>query len=132
MFGLFRKIFRGASAPATDPDEVLAGRQGNVPVYIGGTREAMERLRPIVIRSTRHRQPHPVEQGPRGIVADRDFQPPPAPPVTPKVARGIAVMDSPPSDHRPYAGMLEEQDWVERRSSTMWVEPYGLQGRDLS
>jgi hypothetical protein len=139
---LIRTIFGGASAPVDDP-AIPVGHRGNVPVYIGGVKEGIERLklRPIVIRSTRHRQPHPVEQGAIGLKADRDFAPPPGGPlVKPTAARGIAAAENgSPPDRRPYAPEPDElgatpadQARAERASSTMWVEPYGLSGRQLS
>jgi hypothetical protein len=74
-----------ATGPATpeplgDDDDVLIGVRGNVPIFIGGHKEALNRLklRPIITRSHRHRQPHPAEQGPMGRATDRqDFPPPP-------------------------------------------------------
>jgi hypothetical protein len=138
MFSLIRKVFptAAASAPPSADPEVPAGRHGNVPKYLTGYREAMERLklRPIVIRSTRHRQPQQIEQGPVGLASDRDFQPPAAPLVTPK-ARGIAALDNgPPPMHQPYSLEPEEQAIIDRKSSgaTMWAAPYSLTGRDLS
>jgi hypothetical protein len=131
---LIRRIFGGASAPATDT-AIPVGHHSGVPKFIVGYREVEARLklRPIVIRSTRHRQPAPAEQGAIGLQSDCDFRPPTAPLVAPKVARGLAVVDAPPPMHRPYSLESDEQATADCKSSAaMWVQPYGLSGRDLS
>lgn len=152
MFRFLKRAFRdwaagdtpesGQVSPVTaaglaGDGDILAGRSGNTPVFIGGTREAIEKLklRPVFTRSTRHRQPHPAEQPAGGRKADQDFAAPPGPAVKPKEGRGLLVLDGPPPDHQPYSLTPEElggcspvtQAQVDRASSAaMCAAPYGL------
>jgi hypothetical protein len=152
MFQLFKKVLRNlagidpfsqglASGPAdspADPDDVLVGRRGNVPVYIGGHNEALARLklRPIVTRSTRHSRPHPVEQGPRGRATDRqDFAPSPlAPMARPRSeTRALPVLEGPPQ-RTPYSGESPSGAPEARIQAdrAMGMAPYSLGPRELT
>jgi hypothetical protein len=131
---VFFRDYSDASVPVDDP-AIPVGHRGNVPVYIGGVKEGIERLklRPIVIRSTRHRRPCPVEQGPIGLAADQDFQPPPAPLVAPKGTQDAGQSRQPYAvDPETFGLSPTDLAQIERASSTMWAPPYQITPRQLS
>jgi hypothetical protein len=157
MFKFIRQFFQLAAAPdlggpvlpstATGPvdpeptgdDDTLIGRRGNTPVFLGGKRSVIPRLRPVIVRRPRSSAPIPVEQGPRGPASERKhFEELPGPMVKPRAAgRGLPVLEGPPR-RQPYGLEPGEEDpsgapeGRVRADRAMGLAPYGLGPRQLT